>query len=496
MIEIAPLSPTYEHRFAAVIVGTAVAMGALFYALVWSADGLGINLVLAQAAFVTATFVLSRRTGHEMSREAWVPAAASLAFASAFALFASPFALAVAMLGFLVSQAVFLLYVIGHHADFHHPLTFVHTAFFLTPIHVVSRIGILRQVPLPRALPSNARAILFGFLALLPILLVFGMLFASADPLFGRYFGDLLDIDSLPNGVRHLIGVAFWSCVSAAVFGLAFWKRETFAPHLRPDARWHTESTVVLCGVIALFAVFLVVQATYLFGGEAAFNATGYTFSEYARRGFNELVAVATIVLLLFLSLRFFHGDRASATLRALHAVLFGETLLVLLSAVIRMNLYVDAYGYTPARLFTYWFLAAVASLLVLSFVHLLRQEEQPRLMRHGLVVLAAFALGFVYSSPDALSFRLNADRIVAAGFVDAGDVYASSADAYPTMKYLEAQGVTFANGDETSSEKMRRFSSSFAEGGDWRTWSWTKARVDQTKPFPWLGCLTPKCQP
>ncbi|NBS42107.1 hypothetical protein EBS80_05645 [bacterium] len=144
MIEIAPLSPTYEHRFVAVIVGAAVAVGALFYALVWSVGGLGVNLLLVQAAFVAATFFLARRTGHEMADEAWVPAVTSLAFAAAFALFASPFALDVALVGFLASQAVFLLYAIGHHADFHHPFTFVHTAFFLTPIHVISRIGIVR----------------------------------------------------------------------------------------------------------------------------------------------------------------------------------------------------------------------------------------------------------------------------------------------------------------------------------------------------------------
>ncbi len=491
MIEIAPLSPTYEHRFVAVIVGAAVAVGALFYALVWSVGGLGVNLLLVQAAFVAATFFLARRTGHEMADEAWVPAVTSLAFAAAFALFASPFALDVALVGFLASQAVFLLYAIGHHADFHHPFTFVHTAFFLTPIHVISRIGIVRAVPLPRSMPKNTRGVIFGLLALLPILLVFALLFASADPLFGNYFGSLLDVDSVPTGVKHLIGVAFWSCAAAAVFGLAFWKRQEFAAHLRPDARWHTESTVILGGVILLFAAFLVVQATYLFGGETAFHATGYTFSEYARRGFNELVAVATIVLFLFLSLRYFHGDRADKTLRALHAVLFGETLLVLLSAVVRMNLYVQAYGYTTPRLFTYWFLTMVAALLVLAFVHLLKGLEQPRFIRQGLIVTAAFALGFVFSAPDALSFRLNADRVVAAETIDARDVYASSADAYPTMKSLESQGVRFANPNALARPSLWAFSPS----GDWRTWNWSKSRVDASEPFPWLGCLTNECE-
>ena len=483
-----------ERSSVLAIVATGVLLGVLFYALIVDADGLGINLVLVQMVFVVAVTVLARRTGHAFRRVAWVAAAFSLMFAATFALYASPLGHAVAGVGFLVSQAVFVLYVIGHHADFHHPLQFLYSAFLVIPIRAMTRVSIFCHVlPQGSRLPSSASPIFIGLGILIPLLIVFEALFASADPLFEQYISGMFDVISLPSWISHMFGTAFWSVAFVAVLGLSFWRRVAFKPHMRPDQSGHTESVVVLGGVIILFATFLIVQASYLFGGEAAFQATDYTFSEYARRGFDELVAVATIVILLFLSLRFFHGDRATHVLRALHGVLFGETLLVLISAIVRMNLYVDAYGYTTARLFTYWFLAVVAALLALAFIHLIRDIAQPRFVRQGLVLVGVFALTFVLSAPDAMSFRLNTDRILTQGSVNQIDVYNASAEAYDMLVRLEQDGVAIEDGDVNASPFDLPFGS-YYHRGNWRTWNWAKSRIDPAQPFPWLGCVTEAC--
>ena len=64
-----------------------------------------------------------------------------------------------------------------------------------------------------------------------------------------------------------------------------------------------TEAAIVLGAVVVLFAAFVLVQFQYFFGGETFLGVQGYTYSEYARRGFGELVAVAFFSLLLFLRL-------------------------------------------------------------------------------------------------------------------------------------------------------------------------------------------------
>ena len=477
------------------VVGAGVALGALFYGLIWSVPGFGINVFLMQVAFVATTAWLTRRAGRTLPREAWVAAAFSLAFAGTFAIWTSDLALGVAFVCLMVSEAAFILYAIGHHFEFHHPALFAHAAFVMTPIHALGRLGIFRHLPLPSRAPAQTRSIVVGLLALVPVLLVFGTLFASADPLFGDYVRNVLNFSSVPDWTRYAVGTLFWSVAFASLLGLAFWKRETFASHVRPSPQWHVESNVVLCGVIGLFALFIAVQATYLFGGEAAFLATDYTFSEYARRGFNELVTVATIVLFLFLSLRYLHGDRASNILRVLYGILFGETLLVLLSAIIRMNLYVDAYGYTASRLFAYAFLTAVATLIVVAFVHVLRNEPQPRFIRQGLVVTGIFALAFVVSAPDARSMSLNENRFRQNGGISLLDIIYASEEAYPVMRDMEARGIVAYDLEPSQELTDTEVNAEFPiPRPDWRQWNFSKSRIDPSKPYPWLGCLTPEC--
>ena len=56
---------------------------------------------------------------------------------------------------------------------------------------------------------------------------------------------------------------------------------------------------MVLAGVALLFAAFVLVQFRYFFGGAQNIGIEGYTFAEYARRGYGELMAVAVLSLLL-----------------------------------------------------------------------------------------------------------------------------------------------------------------------------------------------------
>ncbi len=70
-----------------------------------------------------------------------------------------------------------------------------------------------------------------------------------------------------------------------------------------PPFLGYTEAMIVLGSVTILFLAFVVIQFQYFFGGQSNISIEGYTFSEYARRGFGELVAVAFFSLLLLLGL-------------------------------------------------------------------------------------------------------------------------------------------------------------------------------------------------
>jgi Domain of unknown function (DUF4173) len=123
-----------------------------------------------------------------------------------------------------------------------------------------------------------------------------------------------------------------------------------------------------------LFALFVGLQIAYLFGARDTLEAAGLTYSDYARRGFFELVAAAALAGGLVAAL-----DRAIAPRSrwfvGLAIGLMCLTAIVLVSAAIRLRLYQEAYGWTELRFYVYAAIAWLGVGLVSATVLLLRDR-------------------------------------------------------------------------------------------------------------------------
>jgi hypothetical protein len=114
-----------------------------------------------------------------------------------------------------------------------------------------------------------------------------------------------------------------------------------------------------------VYLLFCAVQLRYLFGGkEAAAMAGGW--ASYAREGFFQLAAVAA--LNLGLPLLASQSDTAAKSmglaLRLTHGLMLVLTLVILASALRRMQLYVDAFGLSVLRLLTLWAIGIILIVL------------------------------------------------------------------------------------------------------------------------------------
>jgi hypothetical protein len=176
---------------------------------------------------------------------------------------------------------------------------------------------------------------------------------------------------------------------------------------------------VVLALLDALFLGFVAVQAVYLFGGADTLIRTGMTHSEYARRGFFELVTVAALVLgliLLFDWLARFADRKARLAISLLHGLLILLTLAILASALIRMRLYELEFGLTQLRFYTTAFMAWLAAVLFLTAATVLplRSPYGPGRRRFAfgaLVAILALVAFLDLANPDAWIARVNLDR-------------------------------------------------------------------------------------
>lgn len=276
--------------------------------------------------------------------------------------------------------------------------------------------------------------VLRGLLIAVPLVLVFVALFSSADAVFARITGDLLDwnldLGSLP-GRLALVAIVAW--VAAGL--LAFVARgEDRSPGTTTDAvasgRPHlgsAEAVTVLVVLDLLFIGFVVLQGAYLFGGRDTLEASGLTYSEYARRGFFELLAVAFLVAGLILALEGFVRTRTRTyVLAAIGLVLL--TIVVLASAFLRLRLYQDAYGWTELR---FYVLAAIAWLAIGALIAAVTlARNQTRWLIHGMLVLSfVFGLAFNVIGPVRFIAEQNIQRaihpeLVAPGGETGLDVY------------------------------------------------------------------------
>jgi hypothetical protein len=145
------------------------------------------------------------------------------------------------------------------------------------------------------------------------------------------------------------------------------------------------EALVVLVAVEILFATFVALQLAYLFGGLSTLDATGLTYSAYARQGYFQLVAVVALAGLLVAIVERLAGRSRGFVLAALSFVAL--TFVILASAGLRLSLYLQAYGWTELRFYVaasiLWL--AVGGALVTSLLLLRRMQ----LLVHGLAISA-----------------------------------------------------------------------------------------------------------
>lgn len=276
-----------------------------------------------------------------------------------------------------------------------------------------------------------------GILAVLPVLILFGSLLSSADPLFGRMLRSLFAFD-LNVVAEHVVTIAAGSWLVAGFIRWAFVARPHERPAVPAGIGIGVPAVAAGLGAVALlFAAFIAVELRYLFGGDALVRSlTGLSYAEYARQGFFQLTWVAGLSVPLLLAADWLVGTRDAAALRTIRR-LSGVVLLliavILVSAMVRMRLYVTAYGLTEQRFYATAIMLWLGAVFVVFATTVLRGRRE-RFASAALVAVLAAVLTLNAVNPDAVIARADLARIGGAGRFDAAYLGTLSADAIPAI--------------------------------------------------------------
>jgi hypothetical protein len=289
-------------------------------------------------------------------------------------------------------------------------------------------------------LPAWVGPIARGLLIAIPVLFVFASLFSSADVAFDRLMSRLftwqVDLGEVPIrlSVAFLIAwaVAGLLAVASGALGPASDGRTpavepraqslgaaaiglpdpdgsvAFGPPVRLGA---IESATILVAVDVLFAIFVLLQVAYLFGGQDTLAATGLPYAQYARSGFFELVWVAVLAGGLLATVHAV-AARRNRVLVGAGLALAGLTAVVLASALLRLRIYQEAYGWTELRFYVLATIVWLAIGIVVTAVLLAR--DRMGWLLHGLAIAAvAVLVGMNLVGPSRLIAEQNVARVL-----------------------------------------------------------------------------------
>jgi hypothetical protein len=279
-------------------------------------------------------------------------------------------------------------------------------------------------------IPALAR----GALLAAPVVVVIGLLLGSADPVFASFFRMPADPGDLAGHVL-LSGVGAWVVVGLARAASAPFKSIGTAPH----RLGFVEAVTVLASLVVLYAAFAVAQVVALTGGaEHVVRTAGLTYAEYARSGFFQLIAVATITLGVLLALRA-TADLSSPSRQRWFLVLaegaVALTVVIVAVALRRLHLYEQAYGLTLLRLFSAAFALWVGAVFVVLACVLAGVGRARSWLVPAAVALAAAGLLLLNgANPDAVVVNRNVARFERSGRIDTSYVSSLSDDAVPAL--------------------------------------------------------------
>jgi len=309
---------------------------------------------------------------------------------------------------------------------------------------------------------STLKKVLIGLVISIPLLLIIIALLASADLVFEHFLGRIPEIFENINIGKFLAHAIIIVSISTFVFGYIWSLSNTDTENSNTkktnagscNAVWDPVVIItILISINIIYVIFTIIQFSYLFGSLKYGLPHDFTYSEYARRGFFELVAVTLINLSILIGCISFTKKGSSIVCRVLrisYLLLIFCTLVILFSAHFRMSLYEKAYGYTYLRVLTHMFMAFLFVIMLVTFYRV--WNDKFKLLKAYIIVAVISYLIINYVNIDVIIARGNINIYFKTGKIDVNYLTSLSYDAVPEITRL------LDCGDEEVEGKVQKY--------------------------------------
>lgn len=314
------------------------------------------------------------------------------------------------------------------------PLRFIHRPFLMLS-RMTDNSG---KDSKSRILPK----LIIGILISVPILAVILWLLSSADMMFKNIFINIPLLKIFKHFLVIILVSVYAICFLWALLK-AFDERcaasENNIKYNKTSWKLFLDPVVLLTILFLIntvFAIFSFIQFRYLFGGSSFIGPSSFTYAEYARRGFAELVVVTIInfgILIFGITFVKKESKKIFTVIRAFLTLLVIFTFILLVSAFYRMTVYEQAYGFTYLRIFVQAFMAALFFLFIINIVYIW-YRKLPIIKSYFIVSLAIYII-LNFANVDVIIAKNNINRYFENGQIDMVYLKGLSYDAVPEMQ-------------------------------------------------------------
>lgn len=283
------------------------------------------------------------------------------------------------------------------------------------------------------------KRVLIGIAAAIPCTIILTVALSGADAVFSIKTGNMLT--SIFETLNfHTIYIILCGILAGGfLFGTAC---RSFYNAPTPDECKKSATgdiiiiNIILFAVLFVYTLFVIIQFKYLFAGAALPDGLSYT--NYARKGFFELLALTGIniaVILTVVKLTKNHTGKWGILTKIFCHYLTFVTVILLISSFYRMHLYTNSDGLTRLRFFVMIFLIFEAVGLIVTFIYVAKPQFNIFLV-YTIIALSCYTVLNILPSDNIIAknqinLYLNNNR------TDLDYIFTLSLDAAPAMKNL-----------------------------------------------------------
>lgn len=278
---------------------------------------------------------------------------------------------------------------------------------------------------------SKGRYVVYGLMIAVPLLMIVIGLLTQADIVFNNIFVKIFEmlelIDEDVFGVIFLTIFAFFAAYSFLCSVIS----KDLSEEVKEKRTAEPIVAITFTSILtAVYLIFCAVQIFYLFIGGLQLPK-GYSYAEYARSGYFQLLFVCLLNLVMVLiCLHYFQDNKV---LKVILTVICGCTFIMIISSAYRMFLYVSVYQLTFTRVLVLWSLLVLAILLTGIVIYIFKNDFS--LFRFCMIAVSVSYMGLSVSHQDYWIAKYNVtaamDHITKA---DRNYLYQLSADAAPII--------------------------------------------------------------